>query len=104
MWAEKGREWAVLSQLCHFLLCDLGQVTQPFWAFRLKDGSLTYRLVRITCKAKYLVTPFIHSFIYPSIFPSSLGTTDVLYMVGFFPYSRLRVGSNPNSERMELGG
>lgn len=44
MWAEKGREWAVLYQLCHFLLCDLGQVTQPFWAFRLKDGSLTYRL------------------------------------------------------------
>ena len=69
---------AVLSQLCHFLLCDLVQVTQPFWAFRLKDGSLTYRLVRITCKAKYLVTPFTHFLIYPSFLPGSLGTTDVL--------------------------
>lgn len=36
--AEEGKEWVVLSQLCHFLLCNLGKAIAPFCALLYMQG------------------------------------------------------------------
>lgn len=40
---ESGQRRLELSHLCHFLLCDPGQIAQLFWTLvHLQGGSLPY--------------------------------------------------------------